>query len=185
MDTGHIPQILKTANVIPIHKGGSRGVPKNYRPIALTSHLIKVFEKVLRKRIVEYMERHDLFNPSQHGFRFGRSCLSQLIAHYDCILELLENGGNVDVIYIDFAKAFDKVDFGITLQKLSNLGIRGQVGSWIYSFLTKRSQVVHVNEGRSSPSEVLSGVPQGSVLGPLLFLILLGDIDQGLARSYL
>lgn len=185
MDLGHIPQILKTAHIIPIHKGGSRGIAKNYRPIALTSHLIKIFEKVVRKRIVDYMELHGLFNPSQHGFRLGRSCLSQLIAHYDRILELLENGGNVDVIYIDFAKAFDKVDFGITLQKLSDLGIRGEVGRWIFSFLTKRSQVVLVNNGRSQPEEVLSGVPQGSVLGPLLFLILLGDIDEGLVRSFL
>ena len=185
MDTGHIPDILKTANIIPIHKGGSMGIPKNYRPIALTSHLIKIFEKVIRKQIVDYMERHHLFNPSQHGFRLGRSCLSQLIAHYDRILELLERGGHVDVVYIDFAKAFDKVDFGITLEKLSNLGIRGNIGRWIFSFLTNRTQTVLVNEGRSAPSEVLSGVPQGSVLGPLLFLILLGDIDEGIARSFL
>ena len=185
LDTGQIPLLLKTAHVIPIHKGGNRGTAKNYRPIALTSHLIKIFEKVLRKRIVDFMELHGLFNPSQHGFRFGRSCLSQLIGHYECILELLENGGNVDVVYIDFAKAFDKVDFGITLQKLQSLGVRGQVGRWIYSFLTQRSQIVLVNDGRSLPSDVLSGVPQGSVLGPLLFLILLGDIDQGLAKAYL
>ena len=138
LDTGQIPRFLKTAHIIPIHKGGSRGIPKNYRPVALTSHLIKVFEKVVRKCIIEYMEKHKLFNLSQHGFRQGRSCLSQLIAHYDCILELLEKGGNVDVIYIDFAKAFDKVDFGITLQKLNSLGIKGKVGSWMHSFLTQR-----------------------------------------------
>ena len=179
MDQGRIPQILKTAHIIPIHKGGSRGIAKNYRPIALTSHLIKIFEKVVRKKIVDYMELHGLFNSSQHGFRMGRSCLSQLIAHYDRILELLENGGNVDVIYIDFAKAFDKVDFGITLKKLSDLGIKGHIGTWIFNFLTKRTQIVLVNNGRSQLSEVLSGVPQGSVLGPLLFLILLGDIDKG------
>lgn len=185
MDLGQIPDILKTANIVPIHKGGSRGLPKNYRPIALTSHLVKVFEKVVRKRIVDYMETHKLFNPSQHGFRMGRSCLSQLIAHYDRIVELLEKGGNVDVVYIDFAKAFDKVDFGVTLKKLSELGIKGNVGRWIHCFLTKRTQTVLVNKGRSKPSEVLSGVPQGSVLGPLLFLILLGDIDKGVTRSFL
>ena len=185
VDEGQIPDILKTAHIVPIHKGGSRGVPKNYRPIALTSHLIKIFEKVIRKRIVNYMEQHNLFNPTQHGFRSGRSCLSQLIAHYDRIVELLENGGNVDVVYIDFAKAFDKVDFGITLKKLANMGINGKVGRWIHCFLNKRTQLVLVNEGRSLPSEVLSGVPQGSVLGPLLFLVLLDDIDKGIVSSFL
>ena len=185
LDLGKIPLILKTANIIPIHKGGSRGIPKNYRPIALTSHLIKVFEKVIRKAVVEHMEKHELFNPSQHGFRFGRSCLSQLMSHYDQVLERLERGENVDVIYIDFAKAFDKVDFGITLQKLNELGITGRVGSWIYSFLTNRTQSVLVNKARSRPAEVKSGVPQGSVLGPLLFLVLLGDIDANLAKAFL
>ena len=78
LDTGQIPQTLKIAHIIPIYKGGCRGTPKNYRPVALTSHLIKIFEKILRKKMVEYMETYQLFNPSQHGFRFGRSCLSQL-----------------------------------------------------------------------------------------------------------
>ena len=142
LDTGEIPLILKTANVVPVHKGGSCGIPKNYRAIALTSHLIKVFEKVLRNHVVAYMERHGLFNPSQHGFCLGHSCLSQLIAHYDHILELLANGVHVDVVYIDFAKAFDKVDFVVTLKKLKGLGISGKVGKWIHSFLTNRSQVV-------------------------------------------
>ena len=109
-DTGQVPSLLKTANIIPIHKGKSRTLPKNYRPIALTSHLIKIFEKVIRKYIVEYMEKYELFNPGQHGFRFGRSCLSQLLNHYEAILHMLENGYDVDVIYLDFAKAFDKVD---------------------------------------------------------------------------
>ena len=185
IDSGEVPDIMKTANIVPIHKGGSRGVTKNYRPIALTSHLIKVFEKVLRNKIVEFMEAHELFNPSQHGFRLGRSCLSQLIAHYDAILELLANGCNVDVVYIDFAKAFDKVDFMIILKKIHHLGVRGKIGKWIHSFLVNRSQSVLVNNARSKQMDVKSGVPQGSVLGPLLFLILIGDIDQEIARSFL
>ena len=119
MDSAVIPDIMKIANIIPVHKGGSRGLAKNYRPIALTSHLIKVFEKVLSKSIVAFMEMNNLFNPGQHGFRYGRSCLSQLITHYDHILDLLEQGHNVDVVYIDFAKAFDKVDFSVTMHKLA------------------------------------------------------------------
>ena len=188
LDTGQVPQILKTAHIIPIYKGGCRGTPKNYRPVALTSHLIKVFEKVIRKKIVKFMETYQLFNPSQHGFRAGRSCLSQLLSHYDRILELLEEGVNVDVIYLDFAKAFDKVDFGVTLKKLNDMGICGKVGHcghWIYSFLTNRSQTVLVNQARSTQAEVKSGVPQGSVLGPLLFLVLIGDIDKDVASAFL
>ena len=135
--------------------------------------------------MVTYIETHGLFNPSQHGFRLGRSCLSQLIAHYDTILELLANGQNVDVIYIDFAKAFDKVDFNVTLKKIHDLGITGKIGYWIHSFLVNRFQTVLVNNAWSKKVKVKSGVPQGSVLGPLLFLILISDIDQKVASSFL
>ena len=184
MDAGEIPPFLKTANIVPVHKGGNRGEPANYRPIALTSHLIKLFEKVVRKHIVAYMEENNFFNPSQHGFRSGRSCLSQLIAHHDRITQLLEQGQNVDVVYLDFAKAFDKVDFLVTMKKLNDLGISGKLGRWIHAFLTNRSQSVVVEGRKGHPTPVKSGVPQGSVLGPLLFLVLIGDIDQGVASAY-
>ena len=187
LNMGNVPSVFKTANIIPIHKGkGSpRTEAKSYRPIALTSHLIKIFEKVIRKHIVIYMDANGLFNPSQHGFRMGRSCLSQLLSHYEQILQRMENGHDVDVIYVDFAKAFDKVDFHILLNKLHSLGIRGTLGRWIHSFTTGRTQKVLVNGKRSAPSPVLSGVPQGSVLGPLLFLILIGDIDKDIVSAFL
>ena len=185
LQSGEIPESCKTATITPIHKGKSRAAAKNYRPVALTSHLIKVFEKVLRTRIVEFMERHILFNNSQHGFRGGRSCLSQLLIHFDRITAALEKGQGVDVVYLDFAKAFDKVDHGITLNKLKSLGIHGALGRWIYSFLTNRTQSVIVEGRKSSSKPVISGVPQGSVLGPLLFLILMGDIDQNIATAFL
>lgn len=181
---GIVPPILKMASIVPIHKGGSKGTPKNYRPIALTSHLIKIFEKVLRKYIVSYLEENELLNNSQHGFRSGRSCLSQLIAHMDNILEGLERGDNVDVIYLDFAKAFDKVDIAVTLNKLQSLGISGGVLKWMKSFLVERKQYVTVDGNRSSLCDVRSGVPQGSVLGPLLFLVLIGDIDSNVSGSF-
>ena len=185
LDTGEIPSVLKRANIVPIHKGGSRGEPANYRPVALTSHIIKLFERVLRKHIVAYMEENALFNPGQHGFRNGRSCLSQLIAHFDYITQLLENNLNVDVVYLDFAKAFDKVDFLVTMRKLHSLGISGKVGKWIYSFLINRQQAVIVNGVTGNHTQVKSGVPQGSVLGPLLFLVLISDIDQGSASAFI
>ena len=184
MDAGEIPTFLKTANIVPIHKGGNRGESANYRPVALTSHIIKLFEKVIRKHIVAYMEENNLFNPSQHGFRSGRSCLSQLIAHHDYITKLLEQGHSVDVVYLDFAKAFDKVDHLVTMKKLKDLGISGKLGRWIHAFLTDRKQSVVVEGRKGHPKTVKSGVPQGSVLGPLLFLVLIGDIDQGVASAY-
>ena len=185
LKTVEIPESCKTATITPIRKGKSRAVPKNYRPVALTSHLIKVFEKVLRQRVVCYMEKHILFNKSQHGFRGGRSCLSQLLSHFDVITATLEKGQGVDVIYLDFAKAFDKLDHHITLLKLKSMGICGALGRWIHSFLTNRTQSVIVDGRKSTPKPVISGVPQGSVLGPLLFLLLMGDIDKDIASAFL
>ena len=184
LDTGQIDPLLKWSYISPIHKGGKRDIAKNYRPVALTSHLIKVFEKVLRNCLVAYIQEHNLFNPNQHGFRAGHSCLSQLLAHYDKITKLLEDGFNVDVVYLDFSKAFDKLDFNVTLQKLIDMGITGKILQWISTFLTNRNQTVIVDGVKSSPESVISGVPQGSVIGPLLFLILLGDIDQDVASAF-
>ena len=185
LDVGRVPALLKRAIITPIHKGKSRSNAANYRPVALTSHLIKTFEKVVRKNIVQYMDKYDLFNESNHGFREARSCLSQLLEHYDDILNLLEQGVNVDVVYLDFAKAFDKVDHNIVLQKINNLGIGGNLYSWIESFLTNRYQTVVVEGSSSMPVKMKSGVPQGSVLGPLIFLILMADIDVNIYHSLL
>lgn len=183
LDTGHIPVDLKQSIITPIHKGDTRSAPANYRPVALTSHLIKIFEKVLRNKIIEHFNKNNLFNNSQHGFRAGRSCLSQLLEHVDTLLTMLEDGSNADVVYLDFSKAFDKVDFNIVLNKLKGLGINGKIHSWITAFLTNRSQLVSVNGVLSDPQPVISGVPQGSVLGPLIFLVLIGDIDEDVLYS--
>ena len=181
LDTGHIPLPLKQSMIVPQHKGDSRALPANYRPIALTSHLIKIFEKILRNHVVTHLEKNNLFNTNQHGFRAGRSCLSQLLEHFDSILNILDSGSNADVIYLDYSKAFDKVDFSIVLDKLMDMGVNGKVYDWIESFLTDRVQFVTVNGFLSEHQPVISGVPQGSVLGPLLFLILLDDIDKDIS----
>ena len=112
----------------PIHKEKSRALPKNYRPVALTSHLVKVFEKVIRPHLLLFMECHQLFNSNQHGFRGGCSCLSQPLNHFDKVTWFLEHGKPIDVVYLDFAKAFDKVSIGITLHKLKSLEIQGEIG---------------------------------------------------------
>ena len=117
LKTGEIPTALKRAIIAQIYKGGSRNLPKNYRPVSPTSHLIKILEKILAKNIHQFLETHQKMNPKQHGFRSGRSCLSELLEHHNKILEELEKSNNVDVIYLYFAKAFVK-DHGILLNKL-------------------------------------------------------------------
>ncbi|KAK3863769.1 hypothetical protein Pcinc_030491 [Petrolisthes cinctipes] len=123
LKTGTIPPALKTAIITPIHKGRNKGLLKNYRPVALTSHLIKAMQKIVKKYVVAHLEKNKAFNDGQHGFGTGRSCLSQLLEHYEGLLEYRKKGINADVIYTDFAKAFDKVDHNIVLCKLKRQGV--------------------------------------------------------------
>ena len=132
----------------------------------------------MRDKIYEYLEVNERLSPNQHGFRKGRSCLSQLLTHYQKIINALEENVNYDVIYTDFAKAFDKCDHGVLIKKLKAAGISGKIGRWIYNFLTGRKQRVKVNNTLSSESEVKSSVPQETVLAPILFLTLLNDIFE-------
>ena len=183
MRSGKIPDRLKLGLIIPVHKNGPRSQARNYRPITLTSHIIKIFERVLTKKLIEYLDANLLLNDRQHGFRKGRSCLSQLIDHYQDLLNIMEDRSSADVIYLDFAKAFDKVDHGILIRKLVEIGVNGNVLVWIFEFLTNRQQIVKVSGSRSSGACVVSGVPQGTVLGPILFLIFVGDIDSRLRNA--
>ena len=183
--TGEIPRILKSAFVIGIYKGGPKAKAANYRPISLTSHVIKTMERVLRLALVGHLEHSLMMDPRQHGSRAGRSTLSQLLQHQDEILTALENGANLDCIYLDFSKAYDKVDHGILLLKLKRAGITGNIGRWIMNFLVGRRQQVLVRGQKSKISPLVSGVPQGSVLGPLLFLLFIGDIADEVSASTL
>jgi hypothetical protein len=184
MDTGEIPDLFRKAHVTPILKpGASRSEQSSYRPVSLTSHLVKTFERILKARLQNHLEFTIAFNKNQHGFRAKRSCLSQLLAHYEEILKGMEEGFNVDSIYLDFSKAFDKVDLGILCWKLKKMGIQGQLGVWLHNFLKDRKQIIIANGAKSSESKVISGVPQGTVLGPLLFLIMINDIDDNVINS--
>ena len=157
MDQGVIPPDLLLVLVSPVHKGGSRGNPANYRPVALTSHIIKMFERVIRRRLVKHLEENNLLPEGQHGFRSKRSCLTQLLSYWDGILEQLEEGKGVDAVYTDFAKAFDKCETGVLLHRLKECGVRGKVGCWLAAFLDPnvRQQAVGV-EGRLSSLEYVA-----------------------------
>ena len=130
------------------------------------------------------MNRQGQPNNTQHGFGRGRSCLSALLDVFDDLMHMLSSD-TVDMIYLDFSKAFDKVDHGVLLHKLKDLGITGKLGIWFFQFLTNRTHYVRIPGGISKDSTVLSGVPQGTVLGPLLFLIMISDINKGTTSSKL
>ena len=156
LDAGKLPKVTKTSVVTPVFKKGDRSKAENYRPISLISHLGKIFERIVTKAISSYMKDANLYNSRQHGFQSGRSCLSQLLQHHQAILEALQNHDAVDVVYLDFAKAFDKVDFNVLLRKLKAIGICGKVLRWISDFLVGRKQMVKVSGQLSKEGPVHS-----------------------------
>ena len=172
-ETGQLPKDWRNAHVVPVFKKGEKYDPCNYRPVSLTAVLCKIMEHLIYRNIIHHLEDNETLFANQHGFRKNHSCESQLILTVEDLAKNLhvDHGDQMDMIILYFSKAFDKVPHQRLISKLQFYGIQGNTLMWIKSWLTSRSQSVIIDGVCSKSVDVTSGVPQGTVQGPLMFLL--------------
>ena len=183
LNDGVFPSRLKTARVIPLFKGGDKSLMKNYRPISLVPVLGKIIETIAKNQLTAYFDAHNLFSSDQYGFRKGISTMDATETIVTNVYTAMENGELAQITACGLTKAFDCVDHRIRLRKLAQYGVSGNALNFFRSYLENRFQIVDLDGVRSDPVVLESGVPQGSILGPLMFLVMINDLPNNVKSA--